>query len=124
MSTVQDETEIGLEEDIEDANSEHETPSLETSLENGDRATGPVSSIAEIPGEVAHGNSFADSLAVNGTDDEGTIKYQQDEEDALDEDSGPVFGTANEKPSSADGSLSTPDDTPSIQVRYLQSCHH
>ncbi|KAA6406388.1 MAG: hypothetical protein FRX48_09829, partial [Lasallia pustulata] len=51
MSAVHDETEIGLEDNIEDVGSEHGSQSLEKSLENGDGATSQVSSTAEIPGE-------------------------------------------------------------------------
>lgn len=123
MSSVQDETETGLKEDVEDARSEHASRVLEKSLEKGDSGTSPVPSIAEIPGDVAHGNSFADSQAGNQTSPGGELKPQKDEEDAIYEDSGPVPGKANEKPSSADGSLSTPDDTPSIQVRWRYTCH-
>lgn len=124
MSTVQDETEIGLEEDIEDASSEHEAQSLEKSLENGDNATSLVPNNAEVPGEVAHSNSFADSQAVNGASCGGHLQYQKEEEVALDEELGPVPGTAIERPSSADGSLSIPDDPPSIHVRWHQCCSH
>lgn len=117
MSTVQDETEIGLEADIEDVGSEHESQSLEKSLENGDNAATLVPSNAEALQDVAHGDSFADRQAVDGTSYEGHLSYQREEEEVLNEDLEPVLDTANEKPSSADGSLSTPDDTPSIQVR-------
>lgn len=120
MSTVQDETETGLEADIEDASSEHESQSLEKSLENGDNAASLVPSNAEVLRDVAHGASFADKQAVNGTSYEGHLSYQQDEEDTSNGDLEPVLDTATEKPSSADGSLSTPDDPPSIQVRSEQ----
>lgn len=124
MSTVQDGTEIGLEADIEDASSEHESQSLEKSLENGDNAASLVPSNAEVLRDVAHGDNFADRQPVNGTSYEGQLGYQQKEEEALNGDLEPGFGTANEKPSSADGSLSTPDDTPSIQVRSDQYFHY
>ena len=116
MSSVQDEAEFGLDEDANDADSEYGSQSLEKDLENGDNARSPVPKDVESLGKVAHDNNLADSV-VNGMSLNSHLEYKQDEEDAVDQGSRLALRAAYEKPSSADGSLSTPDDTPSVQVR-------
>ena len=122
MSTVQDETDTGPDK------SDVETESAQYGKNNNNTSTGDLRdaeqslSIAELLEDVRQQKQREGDFRSNG---KSTRTYgdtlDEDEEESSSVVNGKVLDSpGKERPSSADGSLSTPDDTPSIQVSVCE----
>ena len=121
MSTVQDEADAGPGNPISDSGSDK--PSTQGSIRQDklpNTTTGPIR-IVDILKSVREGERKKDHAEIqeglNGADESSA---QQEDEEGSDYFQHEGLGCQTKgRPSSADGSMSTPDDTPSIQVRLF-----
>ena len=114
MSTAPDEAEDGPEESISRSESGDESESQE---EAGEYENSLPSEIAtSVLQETEDNATEANILATAATTFERLQRQRAEDEDSLDDGSNLASRPGLERPSSADGSLSTPDDSPSIQV--------
>lgn len=120
MSTVQDEAETGPEETSSETENDsihiQETNINEYGLIEPATAAERQRSLGweEAGDEEREGVEESPQHGKKAEDYENSIKSGESSTEAGGE---TVASKAQEKPSSADGSLSTPDDTPSVQVR-------
>ena len=123
MSTVQDEADTGLgKANLGPTNDEE--PIVEAVDQTGRRnGTGQPSSIVEILQVVRQDETEDEHTDRNGGSfgSYGKLVREdgEEEERSIQNHKEVLTSPARDRPSSADGSLSTPDDTPSIQVEFM-----
>lgn len=124
MSTVQDEADIGLgEPDTEPSNDEHSTAE-DAARPRSRNGTQLPSSIVEVLRSVRQDDLKEEQISQNGASfgSYGRLVHEDEEDETSIQNKEDVLASpAKERPSSADGSLSTPDDTPSIQVESVST---
>lgn len=117
MSAMQEESDVETEDDGLEARDNDEAPYIDGSDQHEDPTEDTSLSVpysSRVDDERHQSESASKS---NGTAFSGYRRIQQDNDQLGDENSELVIRPGVERPSSADGSLSPPDDTPSVQVR-------
>ena len=115
MSAVQDEAEAGHTDPIFESKA---SPLFDESSDDDFDGLQPPSRVTDSIKEARGINGEEQDPISNGRTVRGYAKQEQDEA-FLGERGKAAPSPVQERPSSADGSLSTPDDTPSLQVTML-----
>jgi hypothetical protein len=116
MSTVPDEADRGPEETKSEFDSDIESVQKSSARDGGDGGAEEPPKISDILEEVRHEAEEDNAVRPNGRVFGGYKQIGQDKAEQDGKDKEMPATPVRERPSSADGSLSTPDDTPSIQV--------
>lgn len=124
MSTVQDEADIGLgKAETEPTNDEGPAVVEDVERIKSRNGTEQPSTIVEILQIVRQDEAEEEDSGQNGASfgSYGRLVPEdgEEEEASIRNNEEVLASPARERPSSADGSLSTPDDTPSIQVESM-----
>ena len=116
MSTVQDKADEGPEETI--SGSEDLSDGGGARHKSRTRAQGLEEDVTTLP-EVQLNKLEVQSARTNGTLLGGYKNTDQNDEASFNNGAELLNSLEEQRPSSADGSLSTPDDTPSLQVFHI-----
>ncbi len=117
MSAMPEESDVDTEEDGSPVPDSEEVSDSGGQEQNVDQAEGISFSVAGILREESERQKVEGDSKSNGKVFSGYHTIEQRPDQIADGDSELVIRPGDERPSSADGSLSTPDDTPSLKVR-------
>ena len=121
MSAMPEESDVDSEEDGFVARASDGSSDTDVEGQQADRGGNTPSSAHNLLPEEDGQPEQQPFSELDGTIIGGYERIKQSDPQLTDESSGRVILPALGRPSSADGILSTPDDTPSVQVRYIRT---